>query len=293
MSAFASKGFNANAYLALRPTYNQALMEWLFKYHAGTNDSAADIACGPGTFTVDLAKRFGTVVGVDPSSSMIASAQEDANSKGISNVQYKQGFGEQLPIESGSVDLLTVMQGVHWFDIEKFLGEALRVLRPGGTLVIVGYDYPEIVNWPASLEGRAFAHKLATDSSLLQQYWDRGFDIVEKAYAPLLRTVQTATGFGDIEYVGSQENPSDDVAGMTVLSEPWIDSKDMSFSGFRAYLKTWSAYKGWKDANASRDDILDAYFDEKQRELRKSGQSEEAIAVEWPHFAVVARKQNI
>ncbi|KAJ1668433.1 hypothetical protein IW140_000262 [Coemansia sp. RSA 1813] len=290
MSAFASKGFNAGAYLALRPTYNQHLVKWLLGYHVGLCDRAADIACGPGTFTVDLAKKFGNVVGIDPSSSMINSAQEDARTKRITNVQYKQGFGEQLPIESDSIDLLTVMQGVHWFDAEKFFGEALRVLRPGGTIALVGYDYPEISNWPESLAGRNFARKLATDSNLLQPYWDNGFGLIEEAYVPLLRIAETVSGFDDIEHVGFPKGLADGVSGMNVLSETWIDSKDMTLSEFRAYLKTWSAYKAWKDANPMSNDILDAYFNEKQDELQKHGQSEETATVEWPHFAIVARK---
>ncbi|KAJ2861192.1 hypothetical protein GGI22_002516 [Coemansia erecta] len=292
MSAFASQGFNADAYLALRPTYNQALVMWLLKYHAGANNSAADIACGPGTFTVDLAKRFDRVVGVDPSPSMIASAQEDANRKGITNVEYKQGFGEQLPIEPDSVDLLTVMQGVHWFDTEKFFGEALRVLKPGGTLAMVGYDYPEVTSWPESLAGKTFARKLATDSDMLKQYWGKGFNLVEEAYASLLRIAETVAGFENIEYVGFPKDLAGGVAEITVLREPWIDPKSMTFSEFRAYLKTWSAYKAWKDANPTSKDVLDACFDGKQAELQKNGQSEEMTTIEWPHFGIVVRKRT-
>ncbi|KAJ1938465.1 hypothetical protein FBU59_004427, partial [Linderina macrospora] len=144
MSAFASKGFNANRYLNLRPTYNSKLLSWLNTYHAGSKVRAADIACGPGTFTTDLAREFDSVIGVDISPSMIASAQESAKARGITNLEYKVGTGESLPIETNSVDLLTVMEGVHWFKFDTFLDEALRVLKPGGTIALVGYKYPEI-----------------------------------------------------------------------------------------------------------------------------------------------------
>ncbi|KAI8326476.1 S-adenosyl-L-methionine-dependent methyltransferase [Martensiomyces pterosporus] len=288
MSAFASKGFNANAYLALRPTYSRALLQWLLAYHAGPRTAAADIACGPGTFTTDILPAFGHVIGVDPSPSMIASAQEDARAQGLTNVEYKQGFGEHLPIESNSIDFMTVMEGAHWFRITDFLNEALRVLRPGGTLALVGYSYPEIANWPESMKGSEFARRLATDEDKLMQYWDKGLALLETAYAPFLPSLRER-GFDDIRHVAfPQKRWASAVDGVDALPDKWIDSKDMPLDGFRAYLKTWSAYKAWKDAHPNEEDILDAYFDKRQQDLGKDGN--EQVTIEWPHFAIVARK---
>ncbi|KAJ2751463.1 trans-aconitate methyltransferase 1 [Coemansia pectinata] len=290
MSAFSFKGFNANAYLALRPTYNRALIEWLLGYHVGKRVRAADIACGPGTFTVDLSSEFDHVLGVDPSLSMIESARNNAHANGIANIEYKQGFGESLPIATDTVDLLTVMQGAHWFKFANFLTEVQRVLRPGGTLVLVGYGYPEITNWPESMEGRGFARTLAMDRRLLGNYWDNGYTLIDELYAPFLDTIRASTRYVDVQHLqfpksGQAANPH----GINVLPESWIDSRTMTLGGFRAYVKTWSAYKSWKDKHPHDADIIDTFFDEQQGALGKSSSDE--VKIEWPHFAIVARKR--
>jgi SAM-dependent methyltransferase len=57
-------------------------------------------------------------------------------------------------LENGSVDLITVMLAFHWLDRVRFLGEARRVLREHGTLVIVSHGFhfrmkenPEFIRW--------------------------------------------------------------------------------------------------------------------------------------------------
>jgi len=50
-------------------------------------------------------------------------------------IHYTLTPAEQLPFETGFFDLLTVSSGVHWFDIERFIAEARRVLKSKGWLV--------------------------------------------------------------------------------------------------------------------------------------------------------------
>ncbi|KAJ1909382.1 trans-aconitate methyltransferase 1 [Coemansia sp. RSA 455] len=290
MSAFSFKRFNADAYLALRPAYNRALVQWLLGYHVGKRVCAADIACGPGTFTVNLSSEFDHVLGVDPSLSMIESARNNARTNNIVNVKYKQGFGESLPIATDTVDLLAVMQGAHWFKFADFLSEAQRVLRPGGTLVLVGYGYPEIASWPESMKGRTFARTLATDKRLLRNYWDNGYTLIDELYAPFLDAIQASTGYTDVQHLQfPKTEQATGLHGINVLPESWIDSRTMPLDGFRAYMKTWSAYKSWKDQHPHDADIIDTFFDEQQSALGKSGSEE--VKIEWPHFAIVARKR--
>lgn len=51
----------------------------------------------------------------------------------------RQCTAEELPVGSGEVDLVTAMTAAHWFDRQKFMVEADRVLRPGGCLALLSY----------------------------------------------------------------------------------------------------------------------------------------------------------
>lgn len=53
--------------------------------------------------------------------------------------RLRQGPAEELPFASGEVDLVAAMTAAHWFDRERFLREADRVLKPGGCLALFSY----------------------------------------------------------------------------------------------------------------------------------------------------------
>ncbi len=58
------------------------------------------------------------------------------------NVLYIKASAEDVPLLAGSVDLVTVAQALHWFDLEVFWGEVRRVLRPAGVFAFWGYNWP-------------------------------------------------------------------------------------------------------------------------------------------------------
>lgn len=51
--------------------------------------------------------------------------------------RFRQSPAEDLPFESGTVDLITAMTAAHWFDRPRFFKEADRVLKPGGCLALL------------------------------------------------------------------------------------------------------------------------------------------------------------
>ena len=89
-----------------------------------------DVGCGTGHSTVALIPYAKSIVGLDSSAEMLAQAPTHPS------IEYRKGYAEALPFRRESFDLVTVSAACHWFDHERFLHEAARVLRPGGWLVL-------------------------------------------------------------------------------------------------------------------------------------------------------------
>ncbi|XP_037336196.1 putative methyltransferase DDB_G0268948 isoform X2 [Pungitius pungitius] len=113
------------------------IMSYVRKQTPNRVSLAVDVGCGSGQGTILLAPHFTKVVGTDISPAQLEMAL--TNNKNPPNVSYRESPAEKLPFASGEVDLLTAMTAAHWFDREKFLLEADRVLRPGGCLALLSY----------------------------------------------------------------------------------------------------------------------------------------------------------
>jgi SAM-dependent methyltransferase len=126
--------FSAQApdYARFRPDYPAELFAWLAEI-APNQTTAWDCGTGSGQAAVGLAGHFDRVIATDPSASQLAHAQPQAN------IEYRQASAESCGLDGKSVDLLTVAQAIHWFDLERFYAEARRVLKPGG--IIAAWTY--------------------------------------------------------------------------------------------------------------------------------------------------------
>ncbi len=114
--------------------------------------SLLDIGCGPGTITVDLARRVnpGSVVGFDASADVVAQAAEHAASVGVTNVRFQVGDLFALPYDEGSFDVVHAHQVLqHLTDPVSALFELRRVLRVGGLLAVRDGDYGAFTWAPA------------------------------------------------------------------------------------------------------------------------------------------------
>ena len=98
----------------------------------------ADLGAGEGTISHLLAERAGKVYCIDSSKSMVRVGTELAKEKNISNLFYKEGNIEKVPLSPRSVDLALLSQSLHHAQYpEKAIGEAYRILKSGGQLVIL------------------------------------------------------------------------------------------------------------------------------------------------------------
>ena len=98
----------------------------------------ADLGAGEGAFALLLAQRAQKVIAVDSSAGMIEVGREQALRCGVTNIDYRLGDMEELPIDSSSVDLVFFSQSLHHaLHPERAIAEAHRILVPGGRLVIL------------------------------------------------------------------------------------------------------------------------------------------------------------
>ncbi|AJE83204.1 UbiE/COQ5 methyltransferase [Streptomyces albus] len=149
--------FNAAAaqYAASRPSYPPALFDTVEELSGRPLRGAAvvDVGAGTGIASARLHARGARLLAVEPGEGMAAEFRRQ-----LPGVPVVRGDGNALPLASGSADLLTFAQSWHWTDPARALPEALRVLRPGGTLALWWNVMDHRVDWVAAQGARLAAH---------------------------------------------------------------------------------------------------------------------------------------
>lgn len=118
---------------------------------------ALDIGCGPGLLAAEIARAVGAggrVCGIDASPSMLAIAARRDAGPGAAPVELSEGdVGGRLPFGDGSFDLAVATQVYEYVaDMPAALGEARRVLAPGGRLLVLDTDWDSLV-WRSRDDG--------------------------------------------------------------------------------------------------------------------------------------------
>ncbi len=127
----------AAAYLRYRPRYPSELFAWLASL-CHSQKRAWDAATGNGQSALSLVEHFTQVVATD------ASADQIANAKAHERIVYKIAPSEKTDIASHSIDLITVAQALHWFNLDEFYREARRVLKRDGIIAAWTYRFVEV-----------------------------------------------------------------------------------------------------------------------------------------------------
>jgi len=98
----------------------------------------ADLGCGEGYVTIEAARWARRVVAVDQSADVLARAKAMARRRRVTNVTWKRGRLERLPLRDETVDVVLLSQALHHAEHpETALAEAWRVLRPAGRLLVL------------------------------------------------------------------------------------------------------------------------------------------------------------
>jgi ubiquinone/menaquinone biosynthesis C-methylase UbiE len=127
----------ANQYASFRPTYAPELLQALVTltgYHTYPAPIVAlDIAAGSGQATMPLVEYAQTVIASDLALSQIASMPPHPR------IQRYVARAEASGLPDHSVDVITVAQSMHWFDIDAFHREVTRILKPNGIIAVWTY----------------------------------------------------------------------------------------------------------------------------------------------------------
>lgn len=130
-------------------------------------ETVVDTGTGTGFMAAGVAPSAKRVIGVDFSAEMLNVARDNIAKLGLTNVVFRQGDMEHLPVEDGSADAVLANMALHHApDPLAALREMTRVLQPGGRLVItdetrhpfewfrqeladvwLGFTREEIENW--------------------------------------------------------------------------------------------------------------------------------------------------
>jgi SAM-dependent methyltransferase len=126
-------------YIKYRPGYPPALIRLLAEQHGLTPRSViADVGSGTGILARMLLEHGSEVYGVEPNREMREAGERLL--AGFPRFHSVDAGAEATTLPDASVDLVTAAQAFHWFDRARARVEFARMLRPGGTVVLVWND---------------------------------------------------------------------------------------------------------------------------------------------------------
>jgi SAM-dependent methyltransferase len=205
---------------------------------------AWDCATGNGQAAIALADWFERVIATDASEKQVANAEPHAR------VEYRVAPAGESGIPSRTVDLITVAQALHWFDLSRFYAEAKRVLKPGGVVA-------------------AWAYKLASVTPSIDAVVDHYYFDVVGSYWPAER--------GLVEKFEELALPFSGIG-----APPFEMAAEWNVEHLIGYLRTWSATQRFMAAN-HRDPLEDV-----EEELRSTWGDRKRRVV-WPVTVLVGR----
>lgn len=162
----------ASKYSQYRPDYPPELFSWIASL-TPSGEVAWDCATGNGQAAIGLARHFRRVEATD------ASAEQIARAIPHPGINYSVATAERSPFPDHSIDILTVAQAAHWFDLPAFFAEARRVVRPGGVIVLWCYGTMKF--------GKEAMDELLDNfyRNIVGPYWPPERHYIEERYATL------------------------------------------------------------------------------------------------------------
>lgn len=177
----------AEDYVAGRPTYAEAFVRSLFLNGVISDTSViADIGCGTGKFAGQLLNYGCTVYGIEPNEEMRKQAFLQLG--GCDRFHILDGTEAGTCLEDHFVDVVTVAQAFHWFDVKAFKKECRRILKPGGRVYLIWNmrDMKENINQDAFVifhdfcpEFKGFGGGIKRDDKRIQEFFGGKYSYIE------------------------------------------------------------------------------------------------------------------
>ncbi len=235
----------SEGYQQYRPDYPDELFYHL-AHVCHEHECAWDCATGTGQSARALAPYFDRVIATDGSEAQVLMAAANEKKGSESKLIFKTATAERSGLADHSVDLITVSQAAHWFDLETFANEVDRVLKPGGILAIWCYSLLNIED-----DINALVNHFYYD--VVGPYWPFERKLVENGY----RDIQLP--FTELAVPNYQMQAS------------W------NLSQLVGYFSTWSALRLYIEAQGTNP------LDELATKLATVwGDPEQIRAIHWP-----------
>jgi ubiquinone/menaquinone biosynthesis C-methylase UbiE len=113
----------------------------------GSPEVIVDLLTGVGAVLPAYARRFpdARIITVDLDARLLATVRRHLERKGFKGIEVLAADARELPIPAYTADLVNISFGLHelkWLDRELVLGEACRLLKPGGQIIVADYRAP-------------------------------------------------------------------------------------------------------------------------------------------------------
>ncbi|KAL2320679.1 hypothetical protein Fmac_029648 [Flemingia macrophylla] len=213
----------AKQYADARPTYPQQLFQFIAS-KTPSHNLVWDVGTGSGQAARSLAVIYENVIATDASEKQLEFAAE------LPNVRYQHTPPtmsmtelEQMVSPQGSIDLVTIAQALHWFDLPTFYQQVKWVLKkPNGVIAAWSYYLPRV----SDAVDTVFDQLYSTD---VRPYWDPARKLVDDNYR-------------SIDFPFEPVNGADHTGPFEFVTETVMNLGD-----FLTYIKSWSAYQTAKE----------------------------------------------
>lgn len=161
-------GKTANAYLS-SAVHSQGPDLIAVAEMFGNADGATvlDLGCGAGHLSFTIAPHVKSVIAYDLSSEMLTVVDDEAERRNLRNITITRGHAQELPFADANFEwVCTRYSAHHWMEISRAIREIHRVLKPGGTLIVIDTYAPAI----PLLDTHMQAIELFRDGSHVRNY---------------------------------------------------------------------------------------------------------------------------